>query len=262
MLFRPRDAPTTRGWNGYGENDHRAFRYLTEKKRLTADDLTSDLLAAKSFHLICSATRCSELAQRIRERRAEALGQDCTEPVIVWEPVPDLCTPEELGNTKAALKDIDVLSPNHEELGALFAFEHANGVDKGAVEKHANDLVTSGIGAKGEGVVIVRSGKEGCYIARSGSNRTSCWLPAYHTDQGKVVDPTGGGNGFLGGLSVGLVRTGFDVVEAARWGSVAASLCIEQVGMPQLTSSSLANEVELWNNVSVMDRLQDLKTRR
>ena len=260
VLIQPRNAPTTRGWNGYGENDHRAFEYSTEKKRLTADDLTPNLLAAKSFHLICSAVRCGELVQRIHERRAEVLGGDAPRPIIVWEPVPDLCTPEELENTKAALKCVDVLSPNHEELGALFGFKHASGVEKQTVEKHAAELVASGIGAQSEGVIVVRSGKEGCYIARSGGDKSSVWLPAYHTDQSKVVDPTGGGNGFLGGLAVGLVRTEFDVVEAARWGSVAASLCIEQVGMPRLTVSS-AGSSELWNGVSVNDRLRDLKKR-
>jgi len=261
VLMQPRNAPTTRGWNGYGENDHRAFKYLTEKKRLTADDLTPELLAAKSFHLICSAVRCGELVQRLKERRAEVLVQVSPEPIIVWEPVPDLCTPEELKNTKSALKCVDVLSPNHEELGALFGFAHAAGVDKEVVERQAGELVASGIGANGNGVIVVRSGKEGCYIARSGSENTSCWLPAYHTDQKKVVDPTGGGNGFLGGLAVGLVRSGFDVVEAARRGSVAASLCIEQVGMPQLTASASAGKSERWNGISVEDRLRELKQR-
>lgn len=260
VLLQPRNALTTRGWNGYGENDHRAFKYLTKKKRLTADDLTVELLAAKSFHLICSAVRCGELVQRIRERRAEAFGTDVPDPIIVWEPVPDLCTPEELENTKAALKCVDVLSPNHEELGALFSFEHAAGVAREAVEKHAGELVASGIGAKGEGVIVVRSGKEGCYIARSGGDKSSHWLPAYHTNQSKVVDPTGGGNGFLGGLAVGLVRTNFDVVEAARWGSVAASFTIEQVGMPQPTPS-VDGTTELWNGVSVEKRLRDFKQR-
>lgn len=167
----------------------------------------------------------------------------------------------ELENTKSALKCVDVLSPNHEELGALFGFEHAAGVDKRVVEKHAEDLVASGIGANGNGVIVVRSGKEGCYIARSGDDKTSCWLPAYHTNQKKVLDPTGGGNGFLGGLAVGLVRSGFDAVEAARWGSVAASLCIEQVGMPQLTAPASAGTSELWNGISVEDRLRELKER-
>lgn len=262
MLIRPRDALTTRGWNGYGENDHRAFKYLTEKKRLTAEDLTEELLASKSFHLICSAVRCSELAQRIKERRAEAFGEDLPEAIIVWEPVPDLCVPDELENTKAALSQIDVLSPNHEELGALFGFEHSNGVDRDAVERHAAELAASGIGPKGEGVIVVRSGKQGCYIAHSSKDKSNCWLPAYHTDQTKVIDPTGGGNGFLGGLSVGLVRTGFDVIEAARWGSVAASFCIEQVGMPQLTSPAASEKAERWNGVSVGDRLKEVKSRR
>jgi len=259
-LFQPRNALTTRGWNGYGENDHRAFKYLTEKKRLTADDLTIELLAARSFHLICSAVRCCELVQRLKERRAKAFGADVPDPIIVWEPVPDLCTADELENTKAALKCVDVLSPNHEELGALFSFEHKSGVVKEAVEEHAAELITSGIGANGEGVVVVRSGKVGCYVARAGSNPTSHWLPAYHTDQRKVIDPTGGGNGFLGGLAVGLVRTDFDVIEAARWGSVAASFTIEQVGMPQLTPST-ADTTELWNGVSVQERLREFQQR-
>lgn len=259
-LIQPRNALTTRGWNGYGENDHRAFKYLTEKKRLTADDLTPELLAAKSFHLICSATRCGELVQRLKQRRAETLGTDVPDPIIVWEPVPDLCTVEELENTKAALRSVDVLSPNHEELGALFGFEHTSGVDREAVERHAAELIDSGIGSEGRGVIVVRSGKQGCYIARSGGEATSCWLPAYHTDQSKVIDPTGGGNGFLGGLAVGLVRTDFDVVEAAGWGSIAASFTIEQVGMPQLTPSS-GGASELWNGVSVEDRLKDFKQR-
>jgi sugar/nucleoside kinase (ribokinase family) len=260
VLFQPRNALTTRGWNGYGENEHRAFKYLTEKKRLTADDLTVELLAAKSFHLICSAVRCGELVQRLKERRAEAFGADTPNPIIVWEPVPDLCTAEQLESTKAALKCVDVLSPNHEELGALFSFEHKAGVVKEAVEKHAAELIASGIGAKGGGVVVVRSGKVGCYITRGGSNQTKFWLPAYHTAQSKVVDPTGGGNGFLGGLAVGLVRTDFDVVEAARWGSVAASFTIEQVGMPQLTPST-ADTTELWNGVSVQERLREFQQR-
>lgn len=260
MLVRARNAPTTRGWNGYGENEHRAFKYLTEKKRLTAEDLTGELLAAKSFHLICSAVRCGELAQRIKARRAAELGQDYPQPIIVWEPVPDMCTPSEMESTKDALHHIDVLSPNHDELGSLFGFKHATGVDKEVVEMHAKKLAVSGIGSKGEGVIVVRSGKEGCYVKRSGSDGSSCWMPAYHTDQNKVVDPTGGGNGFLGGLSVGLVRTEFDVVEAARWGSVAASFCIEQVGMPQLSKGATPG-AELWNGVSVQERLQDLKQR-
>ncbi|KAK3707162.1 hypothetical protein LTR37_012331 [Vermiconidia calcicola] len=257
VLIRPRDALTTRGWNGYAANEHRAFRYLTEKKRLTADDLTPDLLRAKSFHLICSPTRCVELTSRILDRRRAA---ELERSVVIWEPVPDLCTPEELNNTYKALAHVDVISPNHEELGALFGFSHELDVDKAAIEKQTNKLLARGIGPTKDGAVVVRAGKEGCFVANLDTRK---WLPAYHKDPTKVIDPTGGGNGFLGGLAVGLVRCDGEIVEAARWGSVAASFCIEQVGMPTLTTvvATATCTDELWNDESVTDRLTEYRDR-
>ena len=80
------------------------------------------------------------------------------------------------------------------------------------------------------------------------------WLPAVHQDAGKVVDPTGGGNGFLGGLAVALTR-GKGPEEAAAWGSVAASFVVEQVGMPTLGKDEEGRET--WNGVSVEERLQE-----
>ena len=233
---------------------------MTEKKRLTAEDLTPELLRSKSFHFICSPTRCVELTSRIIERRREAFGHDLERPIIIWEPVPDLCVPDELTNTCKALQHVDIMSPNHEELGSLFGFAHSSGVDKGAVEKQVNKLLARGIGPTNDGAVVVRAGKEGCFVATL-NNRI--WLPAYHQDPSRVFDPTGGGNGFLGGFAVGLVRTDGDVVEAARWGSVAASFCIEQVGMPELRTivSSSSCTDELWNEESVFDRLDEFRQR-
>ena len=80
------------------------------------------------------------------------------------------------------------------------------------------------------------------------------WLPAVHSDAEKVVDPTGGGNGFLGGLAVALAR-GKAVEEAAAWGSVAASFAIEQVGMPLLGTDEKGKET--WNGVRVEERLRE-----
>ncbi|KAK5175151.1 uncharacterized protein LTR77_000288 [Saxophila tyrrhenica] len=259
VLLRPRDALTTRGWNGYGENDHRAFKYLTEKKRLTADDLTAELLKAKSFHLICSPTRCVDMVRRILDRRRGTFGEYLVRPMIIWEPVPDLCVPAELQNTYDALPYVDVVSPNHVELAALFGFKHSSGVDKQVVEQHASNLLANGIGPNNHGSVVVRGGKEGCFVTDLEQQK---WLPAYHQDSSRVIDPTGGGNGFLGGFAVGLVRTG-DVVEAAEWGSVAASFCIEQVGVPELETiiSTATCTDELWNGESVHDRLEEYRKR-
>jgi hypothetical protein len=82
------------------------------------------------------------------------------------------------------------------------------------------------------------------------------WIPAYHQDASKVVDPTGGGNAFLGGLAVALAR-GKKLEEAARWGSVSASFAIEQVGMPTLGTDAEGREV--WNGVRVEERLGEFQ---
>jgi hypothetical protein len=86
------------------------------------------------------------------------------------------------------------------------------------------------------------------------------WLPAYFTENEKdrVVDPTGGGNGFLGGLAVALAR-GKGLEEAAVWGSVAASFAIEQVGMPVLGRDEEGRET--WNGVVANDRLDEFMQR-
>ena len=182
--------------------------------------------------------------------------------MIIWEPVPDMCTPAELNKVYKALQYVDVVSPNHEELAALFNFEHppGGGVDRGAVERQCNQLLARGIGPSSNGAVTVRAGKEGCFVASLDKRR---WLPAYHQDSSRVLDPTGGGNGFLGGFAVGMVRGGGDAVEAARWGSVAASFCIEQVGVPKLQTivETKTCTDEVWNNESVLDRLEEYRTR-
>jgi hypothetical protein len=268
---RPSGELTTRGWNGYSGNEVRAFKYLTPKKRLTADDLSPSLLQSRSFHLICGGQRCIEQVKRINERRSESptssnSGLSNTKPLILWEPVPDLCIPSELAVTLIALSHVDVISPNHAELGAFFSYSHPEThVDRDTVEVQAKTLFDAGVGADGNGAIVVRCGAEGCYIRSRDVNK---WLLAYHSPDnsssagesgGKVIDPTGGGNGFLGGFAVGLVRSGGDLVQAALWGSVAASYCIEQVGMPELSHD--ANSGERWNGSVVQDRLEQLKQR-
>ncbi|KAK4987021.1 hypothetical protein LTR50_004886 [Elasticomyces elasticus] len=234
-----------------------AFRYLTPKLRLSDNDLTPCLLRSRSFHLICSPTRCIDLVQGILSKLDDLNPYDKQRPFFIWEPVPDLCTKSELQNTIEALNYVDVISPNHDELGALLGID-TNGPDAlPQIEQCAKELVKHNIGPTHAGSVIARAGKHGCYIADS--HGTNQWLPAYHQSVEKVVDPTGGGNGFLGGLAVGMVRTS-DVVEAAMWGNVAASFCIEQVGVPVLSKGE-AGKTERWNGVNVEERLQNYRMR-
>lgn len=216
------------------------------------------MLWAKSFHLICSPVRCVELVKNILELRITA-SPTAERPLFIWEPVPDLCVPDESENCLEALRHVDVVSPNHGELGGFFgkATDGSDHVNYRLIESLSEQWLDSGIGPNGSGGIVLRSGKDGCLVARRGLRK---WMPAYHQDSTRVIDPTGGGNGFLGGLAVGLVRGGgvAELEEAAAWGSVAASLAIEQVGMPVLGQEA---QGETWNGIRVEKRLSEFKQR-
>ncbi|KAH8659288.1 Ribokinase-like protein [Tricladium varicosporioides] len=313
---------TTRGWNGFDAHENRAFKYTTPKLRLDESSLTPKFLFSKSFHLCCSPARCIELTSSILRKRKQK-NPLAPKPIFIWEPVPDLCTPNELLNTTNALPYIDICSPNHHELASLMGdpllgLTTEGEIDCEAVERACEQLL--GSMPLQSYTLIIRAGHKGCYVAKNGgrSRRPSIkrkrrpanharggltpetdmealfrglmgggggvgedeggiefermvvevdpgigeWLPAFHSPLAseisseptplEVVDPTGGGNAFLGGLSVGLAR-GKEILEATAWGSVAASLAIEQVGMPVLKIDDLG--VETWNGVEIEERM-------
>ncbi|KAI9763134.1 MAG: hypothetical protein M1840_000899 [Geoglossum simile] len=242
-----------------------SFRYLTPKNRLNYNSLTNSHLLAKSFHLICGPARCIELVTGITSLRDE-INTDSPRPVFIWEPTPDLCIPEHLDNCLKASTYVDIVSPNHLELGAFFNRDvTSNGeVDEDLVEELSGKF---GVGLGKTGCVVTRCGKRGCFIAHPDIPTQDRWLPAFHTpsatgeESGSVVDPTGGGNAFLGGLSIGMVRLasvngGDRLKEAVIWGTVAASFAIEQVGMPVLGGDEHG---ETWNGVHVGERIAEYK---
>lgn len=261
VVWRQRDGLTTRGWNGYSAHEHRDFKYLTPKMRLSEDDLTTELLASRSYHMVCSQQRCISLVKGTLARRNTVLP-DVPQPLFIWEPVPDFAVPEELDSTMEALNYVDVISPNHSELAHIFGRKdevNQNGFNAIVVEECAARLLAAATKADKHLIVVVRAGKEGCFVATNSKNPVHVWIPAYHGQtQGRVIDPTGGGNGFLGGFAVGMVRTG-DPIEAAIYGSISASYCVEQVGVPVLGQS--APGLDVWNDVDVQQRLIEFKSR-
>ncbi|PNS16820.1 hypothetical protein CAC42_4784 [Sphaceloma murrayae] len=243
-LMRERQSPTTRGWNGYSDNEKRDFKYLTPKIRIAEDDLSPDLLASKSFHMVCAPSRAVELVKGITARRKDHHPR-IQKPLFIYEPNPDWAIPDALEETLSTIQHVDVLSPNHSELANLFGRQdevHEGGFKASVVEECAEQMLKYASDRRRTLNVI------GLRI----------WLPPYHTDQRKVVDPTGGGNGFLGGFAVGLVRTG-DIVQATAWGMVSASFCIEQVGVPVLHDEGAG--LETWNGVNAQNRLSEWKDR-
>src|SRR5207247_1015393 len=85
-----------------------------------------------------------------------------------------------------------------------------------------------GLLAAGVKCVVVKLGGEGALVARPGS--PPAWVPAAPAE---VVDPTGAGDSFCGGVAAGLAR-GEDPVDAAWRGAVTAAAAIGAAGSLRL----------------------------
>ena len=84
------------------------------------------------------------------------------------------------------------------------------------------------------------------------------WLtPYYQSQAAEVIDPTGGGNTYLGGFIIGW-KVLKDIVEASLYRNVAASFAIRQLGLP---SCPMRHGEEIWNGVGVIKRLSEYKAR-
>lgn len=178
----------------------------------------------------------------------------------MWEPAPPGCDRVNLQAHLQACKVVDVFSPNHLELGYLVGGREAQHLsfEKAIIEKLAKQFFDSGIGNTARGIVVVRSGEFGVLtLSATGPD----WLPPFYDGplSGKVMDPTGAGNAFLGGFTTALCESG-DPREASIYGSVAASFALEQFGIPQLSPGS-HNSEELWNGTSVTARVKEFRDR-
>jgi sugar/nucleoside kinase (ribokinase family) len=77
----------------------------------------------------------------------------------------------------------------------------------------------------GQGVknVIVKLGKEGCYVNAFGQN---FYFPAYDVP---VVDTTGAGDSFVSGILTGISR-GWNIKKSVRFASAVSAFCIQSLG--------------------------------
>ncbi|CBF88365.1 ribokinase family protein [Aspergillus nidulans FGSC A4] len=252
---------TTRAWNGYGPNEKRAFKYLTPKLRLEPYMLSDSQVLSKTFHMVCSSSRCVSIVRHILQRREALAGGSNERPIFVWEPVPDMCTPEEQLKFLEACREVDVVSPNDLELGMMFGHPCWN---EGSAEgkETVNQILDSGIGSRGEGYLVIRAGKDGSYAYSRGLR---LWLPAYHqptaSGSSPVVDPTGAGNSFLGALAQGMVSEAtascgkyHSIPPALILATVAASFVVEQIGVPRQSTSHEGKE--LWNGIEFTERVR------
>ncbi|KAF9076417.1 Ribokinase-like protein [Rhodocollybia butyracea] len=250
-FFRPQEkARTTRALNLY-TSDHRGFEYLTPRIRITPKDLACTTLdRPKMLHFICSPTRASVILSEVQEIES-------WNPLTIYEPIPDSCVPEQLDALIRVLSSVDILSPNAEEAQSLLSIPMIKPSEKPPIEEAAQRLLELGT----KSTVIIRSGGLGAYVLTR--ERGGKWIDAFWSENevSKIVDVTGAGNSFLGGLSAGLHLGNGDVYEAAIYATVSASFVIEQSGLPAITQSDNSSASMQWNHDSPLRRLEVLKNR-
>ncbi|KAF8476765.1 Ribokinase-like protein [Kalaharituber pfeilii] len=217
IFRRTPDRLTTRGWNMYGSAEHRAFKYLTPKKRIEISDFFEDGPGPvgswvghkmRTLHLICSPSRAEASVQELRSRLLGPSRLARRVPLVVWEPVPDLCVANHRIGMFSAAAGVDVVSPNEEELDGFFADVEGYQVPpRGTVERRRRTeelarrvLESVGIGIdieEGEregagkgcrgGMVIVRCGARGCCVVWRGDGPP---FPASSTFQQAPFPPS------------------------------------------------------------------------
>ncbi|KAL9595484.1 MAG: hypothetical protein Q9219_006413 [cf. Caloplaca sp. 3 TL-2023] len=274
QIIETPERPTTRAWNRYEPDGYRSFKYMNEKVRIDENSLTVEQLMSKTYHLICSADRCIKLVQGIHAKREELtqardINSRLREPIkhrplFIWEPLPALCKPSECQNFLSALKYVDVVSPNLDEYCSLLDVSiDLDEPDAWTLLRQKCEAIIGLSSETSELAVVVRLGDKGCCITQS---HRFLRLPAYYEPESadRVIDPTGGGNAFLGGFAIGVIQSaassrGAQLEEAALYGTVAASFAIEQIGAPSQVESSV--EGELWNGAKVESRLEEYRER-
>lgn len=94
----------------------------------------------------------------------------------------------------------------------------------------------------GNPVVVVTDGEAGCAISAAG---VAIRVPAYVANQ--VIDTTGAGDAFLGGLLVALEQ-GLDWVDAGKLANACGTACVERLGaFPEEPEAARARVLELYD---------------
>ena len=237
----------------------KTFDYTAPALSVTPSDLKdTELLASRSFRLLYEPKKLQQQVCDLLNLRSSF--PSLPPPLVVWEPSPPACIVDNLSSCFEAIKFVDVFPPNHLELLSLFGIK-CDSFSRSELEDITRKCLESGIGLRREGVAVVRAGEHGCLLMCQ--DEDPVWMPPYYRSeehgyaQGKVVDTTGAGNAFLGGLAVGYLET-HDWFDACCFGSVAANFVLEQIGVPKI-ERVLGSEY--WNGENARARLTSSESR-
>ncbi|MBZ9938569.1 PfkB family carbohydrate kinase [Mesorhizobium sp. BR1-1-16] len=139
--------------------------------------------------------------------------------IVLWEISLDACLPEELPRIVALLHHVDALSLNLEEAGHILGLDDEEAICARVAQWPAPSI-------------FLRAGSRGSYAIERGAVH---FVPSLAVE---AVDVTGGGNAYSGAALVGLAE-GAGCIGAAAFGTVAASIAISQLGLPEPSDPGL-----------------------
>jgi sugar/nucleoside kinase (ribokinase family) len=157
----------------------------------------------QGVHLHCSCNEVVGWVERLRP-----LGN----PFILWEPLQAEGLAEFRPGFFKALPLVDCVSPNLQEASALLQLNDPHDLLNAVIDKGAKK-------------VVIREGAQGSIYADSSGEYIQ--VPAVRVE--KIIDQTGAGNAYCGGLVVGSVLSQ-DPCDALCRAAVSASFALEQFG--------------------------------
>jgi cytidine kinase len=142
--------------------------------------------------------------------------------IFSLEPIIDYKNGTNHEDILALLPNVDVVTPDFPSARGI-----ANSDDPKAILTHWSKL--------GPKLVAIRDGARGSYVWSA--NENALWhMPPIPIEE--VVDPTGAGNAFGGGLCVGWAKTK-DARTAAAYGTIAAYMMLQVLGLPAITEEQV-----------------------
>jgi cytidine kinase len=219
--LRRSELPTPRAWQVLELDGRRTQIWRVPGKVLgvqlarKVEYLPAAYRMARGFHLgVHPLEPEQELIDELR-------GLGAAVSVEVFMPSERPLSAEELHRLAASG---DIFSPNLQETRSFF--------ERGSMLP-ADELVQRLLEA-GARIVTLRMGHEGSLVASQG-HPAPLRIPVSPVT---VVDPVGAGNAYCGGFLVGWLESG-DLLTAGRYGAVAASFLVEQVGIPVISQAVL-----------------------
>jgi sugar/nucleoside kinase (ribokinase family) len=164
---------------------------------------------------------------------------------------------EQLPGAKAIVADTMNLWIENEKEGLIELLKKVTGLvinhaeAQQLTEQHNTVKAAREILTMGPKFVVVKKGEHGCLLV---SGDDACMLPAIPSEN--VIDPTGAGDSFAGGM-MGLLASGgrldkLDLRQAIAYGCVAASFAIEQFSLDGLLGASRSGLDKRFNSFREM----------